>query len=132
MAPKAKITTQAPEVPPTEQVADQQGQQAAADALPDGVGQAPATAGAADGQTAGAAAQPDAVPQQVQLIDVRVLAAVTIGGARFQPDDVIEGMPDSVAQAYAGSVDPHPDAVAYARSLGASVLHFPGQSHEKD
>lgn len=130
MATKAKTTPQAPEVPPTEQVADQQAQQAAA--LPDGVGQAPAAAGAADGQTAGAAAQPDAAPQQVQLIDVRVLAAVNIGGARFQPDDVIEGMPDSVAQAYAGSVDPHPDAVAYARSIGALVLPYPGQAHAED
>ena len=132
MAPKAKTTTQAPEVPPTEQVADQQGQQADADASADAVGQAPAAAGAADGQTAGAAAQPDAAPQQVQVVDVRVLAAVTIGGARFQPDDVIEGMPDSVAQAYAGSVDQHPDAVAYARSLGAPVLPYPGQAHAED
>ena len=132
MAPKAKTTTQAPEVPPTEQVADQQGQLTAADASPDGEGQATATAEAADGQTAGAAAQPDHAPQQVQLVDVRVLADVTIGGMRFQPDDVIEGMPDSVAQAYAGSVDPHPDAVAYARSLGAPVLPFPGQAHAED
>ena len=69
---------------------------------------------------------------EVQLVDVRVLAAVTIGGERFQPDDVIEGMPEGVAQAYAGSVDQHPAAVAYARSVGAPVKPFPGQAHEED
>ena len=67
------------------------------------------------------------------LVAVRVLAAVTIDGVRFAPDDVIEGMPETIAQAYAGSVDPHPDAVAYARSVGAPVKPFPGgQAHAED
>lgn len=136
MAPKAKTTTQAPEVPATDQAADQQAQQEqqlpAAEASPEGETQAPATAGAADGQAAGAAAHQDTATQQVLLVDVRVLAAVTIDGERFLPDDVIEGMPDSVAQAYAGSVDSHPDAVAYARSFGVPAKPFPGQAHAED
>ena len=88
------------------------------DALTADPAKAPATAGAAPGDG--------------ELVDVRVLAAVTIGGERFEPDDVIEGMPDNVAQAYAGSVDPHPDAVAYARATGAPVKHFPGAAHAED
>lgn len=68
------------------------------------------------------------------LCDVRVLAAVTIAGQRFQPDDVIEGIPEDVAKAHAGSVDPHPDAVDYARSAGAPVKPFqaPGRAHAED
>ena len=131
MAPKAKTTTQAPEVPTTDQAADQLDQlQGAAEALP--AGETPATAGAAVDQPAGYTAEQPTATLDVVQVDVRVLAAVTIGGARFQPDDVIEGMPDSVAQAYAGSVDPHPDAVAYARSLGVPVLPYPGQAHAED
>lgn len=131
MAPKAKTTTQAPEVPATDQAADQLDQlQGAAEELP--AGETPATAGAAEDQPAGHTAEQPTAALDVVRVDVRVLASVTIGGARFQPDDVIEGMPDSVAQAYAGSVDPHPDAVAYARSLGAPVLPYPGQAHAED
>ena len=94
--------------------------------------QAPATAGAADGQGAGAGTQQDPVAQEVALVAVRVLAAVTIDGVRFAPDDVIEGVPEPTAKAHAGSVDPHPDAVAYARSIGAPVKPFPGQAHAED
>lgn len=63
-------------------------------------------------------------PVQSSLCDVRVLAAVTIAGIRYAPDTVIEGLPVALAEAHAGSVDPHPDAVAYARSTNAEVLQF--------
>lgn len=128
MATKPKPTPTA-----ADQAAGQQTQQQGADdTAPAGEPQAPATAGAADGQGAGAGAQQDPAPQDVAPVAVRVLAAVTIDGVRFAPDDVIEGMPETIAQAYAGSVDPHPDAVAYARSVGAPVKPFPGQAHAED
>lgn len=135
MAPKAKTNTTAPDTPSTDQAAGQQ------DLQQDGTeggqagetqAQATATAGAADGQGAGAEAQQDPAPQEVQLVDVRVLAAVTIAGVRFAPDDVIEGVPEPTAKAHAGSMDPHPDAVAYARSVGAPAKPFPGQVHAED
>lgn len=133
MATKPKPTPTAAEAPAADQAEVQQAQQQGADDTAQaGETQAPATAGAADGQPAGADAQQDPGPQELVLVDVRVLAAVTIDGVRFQPDDVIEGMPESVAKAYAGSVDPHPDAVAYARSVGAPVKPFSGQAHAED
>lgn len=75
---------------------------------------------------------PTKTDADAQRVEVRVLAAVTIGGEHFQPGDVIEGVPWSVADAYAGSVDPHPDAVAYARSIGTPVKPYPGQAHAED
>lgn len=69
---------------------------------------------------------------QAQQCDVRVLAAFTIGDMSYQPDDVIEGLPTNLAKAYDGRVDTHPDAVAYARSIGAPVKPFPGQAHAED
>ncbi|MFT3815444.1 MAG: hypothetical protein QM740_19050 [Acidovorax sp.] len=62
--------------------------------------------------------------EQTERCDVRVLAAVTIGDTRYQPDEVIEGLSVAIAQAHHGSVDPHPDAVAYARTLGTPVHQF--------
>lgn len=133
MATKAKPTNTEPAAPPADQAEGQQDQQqGSAEGAQASETQAPATAGAADGQGAGAETQQDPAPQEVQLVDVRVLAAVTIGGERFQPDDVIEGMPGSVADAYAGSVDSHPEAVAYACSIGAPVKPYPGLAHAED
>ncbi|WP_338499936.1 hypothetical protein [Delftia tsuruhatensis] len=133
MATKPKPTPTAADAPVADQAAGQQVQQQGADETAQaGETRAPATAGAADGQGAGAGTQQDPVPQDVALVAVRVLAAVTIDGVRFQPDDVIEGVPETIAQAYAGSVDPHPDAVAYARSVGSPVKPFPGQPHAED
>ena len=77
--------------------------------------------------TAGAAPEADAAGQQeddVERRDVRVLAPVTIAGAGYDPNDVIEGLPLALVEAYAGSVDDHPDAVAYAHSIGAPVKQF--------
>lgn len=129
----APMAPTAPEAPTADQAAVQQDQQQGADETAQaGEIQAPATAGAADEQPAGADVQQDPGPQELVLVDVRVLAAVTIDGVRFQPDDVIEGVPETIAQAYAGSVDPHPDAVAYARSVGSPVKPFPGQAHAED
>lgn len=133
MATKPKPTPAAADALAADQAAGQQSQQQGTDETAQASEtQAPATAGAADGQGAGAGTQQDPAPQDVALVAVRVLAAVTIDGVRFQPDDVIEGMPESVAKAYAGSVDPHPDAVAYARSVGSPVKPFPGQAHAED
>lgn len=75
---------------------------------------------------------PKAAADEAEHCDARVLAAVTIDGQRYQPDDVIEGLPQALAQAYKSSLDPHPDAVAYARSTGAPVKPFLGQVHAED
>ncbi|MFA9286986.1 hypothetical protein ACCQ08_19525 [Comamonas sp. SY3] len=83
--------------------------------------QALATAGAPP-----AAGNPmaEAPPTKVERCAVRVLAAVTIADVRYRPGVVIEGIPVDLAEAHAGSVDAHPDAVDYARSINAEVLQF--------
>lgn len=63
-------------------------------------------------------------PTKVERCVVRVLAAVTIADVRYKPGVVIEGIPVDLAEAHAGSVDAHPDAVDYARSINAEVLQF--------
>ncbi|WP_159917866.1 hypothetical protein [Pantoea sp. 18069] len=128
---KAQPKTSADGAPAGGLVQDQQQGDAAAGQ--EHAGQAPAMAGAAsEGAGAGDVLQGGSNPEPEALVDVRVLAAVTIAEQRFHPDDLIEGVPQGVAQAYAGSVDPHPDAVAYARSIGAPVKPFPGQAHAED
>lgn len=55
---------------------------------------------------------------------VRVLAALTLDGITYQPDQVID-LPAVVAKAFAdlGQVDPHKDAVAYCvKELGREVI----------
>ena len=63
---------------------------------------------------------------------MRVLAPVTIAGTRYEPNDVIEGLPLALIEAYAGSVDDHPDAVTYARDSGGTVKAFAGPVHAED
>lgn len=111
---------------PTDQVAGQQEQQQSTDtAAPASETQALATAGAEEAQAQSSPpAVPDPTPAEVESCAVRVLAAVTIGHVRYKPNTLIEGMPLALAKAHAGSVDPHPDAVAYARSIGSPVEHF--------
>lgn len=136
MATKPKTAPQVTDAPATNQAAGSQEQDQEQPGASDGAqseeAQMPAEAGVADGQAAGAVMQQDPSLQEVQLVDVRVLAAVSIEGERFLPDEVIEGMPESVAQAYADRVDSHPDAVAYARSIDAPVKPFPGLAHAED
>lgn len=57
-------------------------------------------------------------------VDGRVLAAVTIAGTRYQPNDVVVGLPGSIAEQHRDSIDTHPDAVAYARAQGFPVKLF--------
>lgn len=51
-------------------------------------------------------------PAAPELVEVRVLVRCAFG----EPDAVVALPPDVVA-AHAGEVDPHPEAVAYAKSL---------------
>ncbi len=67
-----------------------------------------------------------------QLFDVRVLAPVTIGGVRYQPNTVLEGLPLALVEAHLGSVDPHPEAVDYARANDGEVVQYQGQGQEED
>ena len=76
-----------------------------------------------------AAHKPEEAPESY---DVRVLAPVTIAGTRYEPNDVIEGLPLALIEAHAGSVDDHPDAVTYARENGGAVKPFTGSAHEED
>lgn len=45
----------------------------------------------------------------------RVLVAITLGAQRWEPNDIIEGVPESLV---GDRVDTHEDAVAYAREQG--------------
>jgi hypothetical protein len=91
--PPATATPPAPAVPQDAAPADQNG-----DPTPD------AGKGGDDGQDGGA------------LVDARVLVAY----GDHQPDDVVTDTRDAIEQMKLdGRADPHPDAVAYARSLQA-------------
>jgi len=83
----------------------------------------------AHAQDSGALA-PSAWPPQ--LFDVRVLAPVTIGGVRYQPNTVLEGLPLALVEAHMGSVDPHPEAVDYARANGGEVVQYLGPDQEDE
>lgn len=52
----------------------------------------------------------------VEPSKARVLCAVTVNGVQYQPDDLIEAEAEVIA-GLGGSVDPHPDAVAYCEGL---------------
>lgn len=66
-----------------------------------------------------------------QHFDVRVLAPVTIRDVRYQPNTVLEGLPLALVEAHLGSVDPHPEAVAYARANGGEVIEFQGLDQDE-
>ena len=67
-----------------------------------------------------------------QLFDVRVLAPVTIGSVRYQPNTVLEGLPLALLEAHLGSVDPHPEAVDYARANDGEVVQYQAPNQEED
>lgn len=131
---KAQPKTSADGAPAGGLAQDQQEQRQGDDAAgQEPTDQAPALAGAApEGAGAGDVLRGGADTEPEAMVDVRVLVAVTIAEQRFHPNDLIEGVPQCVAQAYAGSVDQHPDAVAYARSTGAPVKPFPGHAHAEN
>ncbi len=66
----------------------------------------------------------DAADAAGATTSARILAAVTIGGVRYRPDGILEGLPAGVAGAHADALDPHPDAVSYARSIDAPVHQY--------
>ncbi|RYF75069.1 MAG: hypothetical protein EOO22_05660 [Comamonadaceae bacterium] len=51
----------------------------------------------------------------------RVLTPITLAGQRFEPNDIIEGVPESLA---GESIDTSDDAVAYCRAHGFPVKPF--------
>jgi hypothetical protein len=67
-----------------------------------------------------------------QLFDVRILAPVTIRDVRYHPNTVLEGLPLALVEAHLGSVDPHPEAVVYARANGGEVIEFQGLDQDED
>lgn len=69
--------------------------------------------------------EPEPEPE-VEIVDVLVLCAGNVAGIRYEAGIVLEDVPVNVAQAYAGMLDAHPDAAAYARARGAEVLAYEG------
>lgn len=62
----------------------------------------------------------DAAPAEAGVVAARVLVRFFDGETAHAADSVIEAPADVVAQwKAAGTVDDHPEAVAYARSLKA-------------
>ena len=57
-------------------------------------------------------------------VDVRVLSGITIAGVRYEPNDVVTGLPESFAKDHAEAFDTDAAAVAYARELGMPVRAF--------
>lgn len=94
-------------------------------AEPSPLADAAAPADAAAFAEAPAAAQPEPAPQpdpetdpaptaEAEIIDARVLVAFD----EYEADDIISAPSDAIEQLkIAGRVDPHPDAVAFAKSL---------------
>lgn len=71
-----------------------------------------------------ASAEPAPAPPE-NVITVRVLSAVTIGDARYQPNTVLT-LPAVLAQQHAEALDDHPDAIAMALDDGG-VEHTHGE-----
>lgn len=96
-------------------------------------GQTLATPGAADQPDDSASSAPSVTSvEDLELCDVRVLAPVTICDVRYQPNTVLEGVPLALVEAHLGSVDPHPEAVAYARANDGAVVQYQGSAQEED
>ena len=53
-----------------------------------------------------------------------VLCAGHVAGKFYTAGTVLEGVPADVAQAHAGMLDAHPDAIAHARSAGHPVAAY--------
>lgn len=67
-------------------------------------------------------------PRPTQPTACRVLLALTVDGVSYAVDDLVQFPADQIAS-YAddGSVDPHPDAVAYCHeTLGKPLQIHPG------
>lgn len=58
---------------------------------------------------------------------LRILADVTLDGARFAPDSLIDAPAELAAQLVAGGhADDHPDAVAHCLAQGAAPVAIGG------
>ena len=63
-------------------------------------------------------------PSPAELLAGRVLVKTTIGAVEANPDEIVEGVPSAMAESYAGAIDFHPDAVAYAREQGGEIKQY--------
>lgn len=59
-----------------------------------------------------------------EVVTVRVLCAVVIGGTDYRPNDVIEGLPADLFAQFSGSLDDHPNAIQDALSGGGKKRTF--------
>jgi len=89
-------------------------EQAPADIATEEAAVAPATVE----QETQSAASPDAV------VTARVLVAVTIGDARYQPNDIIADLPEVLANSHAGALDRHPAAIELALADGGKIKRY--------
>ena len=71
-----------------------------------------------------AAIEPE--PQPAAVVTARVLVAVTIGDARYQPNDIIAELPEALADSHAGALDRHPAAIELALADGGKIKRYEG------
>ena len=71
-----------------------------------------------------AAIEPE--PQPAAVVTARVLVAVTIGDARYQPNDIIADLPEALANSYASALDCHPAAIELALADGGKIKRHEG------
>ncbi len=116
---------------PQEDVATHQALAESAELVGDGTGEAlpEISQDEIDAAAVPAAPEPPAEPDpsleaSVETSTVRVLCTTTLGANRYQPNNVIEGVPADVLSQYAGSLDPHPDAIAFAKAEGGPTLQY--------
>lgn len=70
-----------------------------------------------------AASEPE---PQTAVVTARVLVAVTIGDARYQPNDIIADLPEALANSHAGALDRHPAAIELALADGGKIKRYEG------
>lgn len=79
-----------------------------------------------EAQVAAAVQQPDAPePDPEDVIDVLVLCDGSLDGiTRYRAGSVLQGVPESLAQANSHWLDAHPSAVEHALNNGAAIIDY--------
>lgn len=75
---------------------------------------------------AAVASEPLPASEPAVTVTARVLVAVTIGDARYQPNDIIADLPEALANSHAGALDRHPAAIELALADGGKIKRYEG------
>lgn len=62
--------------------------------------------------------------QALAEVAALVLSSARIGGVSCPAGSVLEGLPESIAEQYAGTIDAAPAAVEHAKANGAQTLQY--------